>query len=195
MSKRWPSELDICLDRENCWTPFPFSVKLIKLQGTRDTWKDIERTEIRGIGSLGPRSFFLRTKERKRGETRSLSAGLRLWFFFSFPFAVLIIPLPVLSIKKKKKNVDKISIDSTLDVEESLKRFIFISDQRPTLSPRVDGRTICISQQEDVILVPSSRQTKLSNWRKGEGVILIPYYVYVPQRRIYERNNLSQDYV
>lgn len=103
MSKRWPSELDICLDRENCWTPFPFSVKLIKLQGTRDTWKDIERTEIRGIGSLGPRSFFLRTKERKRGETRSLSAGLRLWFFFSFPFAVLIIPLPVLSIKKKKK--------------------------------------------------------------------------------------------
>lgn len=56
-----------------------------------------------------------------------------------------------------------------------MKRFIFISDQRPTLSPRVDGGTICISQQEDVIPVPSSRQTKLSNWGKGERLVLIPY--------------------
>lgn len=76
-----------------------------------------------------------------------------------------------------------------------MKRFIFISDQRPTLSPRVDGGTICISQQEDVIPVPSSRQTKLSNWGgEGREVGFNPVYVS-REERIYERNNLPQDVI
>lgn len=63
-----------------------------------------------------------------------------------------------------------LSIDSTLEMSRKVWKglFLYLIKDRLCL-PSVDGRTICISQQEDVILVPSSRQiVKLE-----EGVIIL----------------------